>query len=191
MPRGPQDRVAVAAKPAVVARGGRPGRTEGDRAGQSADTVDFQVAATWRRRPAARGRDRRPGPRSRRRAVLAQGAPAVQGGRHRHRGTASRRPAAAEGDRCHWSLARTTRLSRHRARSPRKSFTRSRQRPSRATGPMKRRACAVYVDPPPRVLLVESQPVLAEHLKKALAGENVEVEVRPELPAGERLPPTT
>ncbi len=45
-------------------------------------------------------------------------------------------------------------------------------------------ACAVYVDPPPRVLLVESQPALAEHLKKALAGENVEVEVQPELPAG-------
>ena len=34
------------------------------------------------------------------------------------------------------------------------------------------------------MLLVESQPALAEHLKKALAGENVEVEVQPELPAG-------
>ena len=45
-------------------------------------------------------------------------------------------------------------------------------------------ACPIYVDPPPRVLLVESQAVLAEHLKKALAGEHVEVEVRPELPAG-------
>ena len=44
-------------------------------------------------------------------------------------------------------------------------------------------ACAVYVDPPPRVLLVEGQPVLAAHLKNALAGENVEVEVQPELPA--------
>ena len=48
-------------------------------------------------------------------------------------------------------------------------------------------ACAVYVDPPPRVLLVESQPVLAEHLKKALAGENVDVEVQPELPAGQLI----
>ena len=46
-------------------------------------------------------------------------------------------------------------------------------------------ACAVHVDPPPRALLVESQAVLAEHLKKALAGENVVVEVQPELPAGE------
>jgi uncharacterized membrane protein len=45
-------------------------------------------------------------------------------------------------------------------------------------------ACPIYVDPPPRVLLVETQPVLAEHLKKSLAGENVTVEVRPELPAG-------
>ena len=53
-------------------------------------------------------------------------------------------------------------------------------------------ACAVYVDPPPRVLLVESQPALAEHLKKALAGENVEVEVQPELPASaDGLPLTT
>ncbi len=46
-------------------------------------------------------------------------------------------------------------------------------------------ACAVYVDPPPRVLLVETQTVLAEHLKKALAGENIDVEVKPELPAGQ------
>ncbi len=46
-------------------------------------------------------------------------------------------------------------------------------------------ACAVYVDPPPRVLLVESKPVLAEHLKKALARENVGVEVERELPAGQ------
>ncbi|MGO9112816.1 MAG: glutamine amidotransferase [Thermoguttaceae bacterium] len=46
-------------------------------------------------------------------------------------------------------------------------------------------ACVVYVDPPPRVLLVESQPVLAEPLKKALAGENVAVEVPPELPVGQ------
>jgi uncharacterized membrane protein len=44
-------------------------------------------------------------------------------------------------------------------------------------------ACAVYVDPPPRVLLIESQPGSAEHLKQALAGENVAVEVQPELPA--------
>ena len=47
-----------------------------------------------------------------------------------------------------------------------------------------RPACAVYVDPPPRVLLVESQPALAEHLKKALAAENIAIEVQPELPAG-------
>ena len=46
-------------------------------------------------------------------------------------------------------------------------------------------ACAVYVDPPPKVLLVESQTVLAEHLKKALAGEDIDVEVKPELPAGQ------
>ncbi|MGD0900110.1 MAG: VWA domain-containing protein [Thermoguttaceae bacterium] len=39
--------------------------------------------------------------------------------------------------------------------------------------------CVVMVGPPPRVLLVESQPVLAAHLAKALRGENVEVEVRP------------
>jgi Ca-activated chloride channel homolog len=45
-------------------------------------------------------------------------------------------------------------------------------------------ACAIYVDPPPRVLLVESQAVLAEHLRKALIGENVEVEVKPEPPGG-------
>ena len=43
-------------------------------------------------------------------------------------------------------------------------------------------ACAVYVDPPPRVLLVESQTVLAEHLKKALARENLEIDVQPKLP---------
>ena len=43
-------------------------------------------------------------------------------------------------------------------------------------------ACPIYVDSPPRVLVVESQPVLAEPLKKALAKENVAVEVRPELP---------
>jgi len=46
-------------------------------------------------------------------------------------------------------------------------------------------ACAIYVDSPPRVLLVESQPLLAEHLKKSLAGENVAVEVQPELPVGQ------
>jgi uncharacterized membrane protein len=45
-------------------------------------------------------------------------------------------------------------------------------------------ACAVQVDPSPRVLLVESQPVLVEYFKKALASEHVEVEVQPELPAG-------
>ena len=50
---------------------------------------------------------------------------------------------------------------------------------------MRVRACAVYVDPPPRVLLVESQPLLAERVTKALAAENVAVEVRPELPAGQ------
>ncbi len=43
-------------------------------------------------------------------------------------------------------------------------------------------ACAVYVEPLPRVLLVESQAVLAEHLKKALAGENIDVDVKPEVP---------
>ncbi len=44
-------------------------------------------------------------------------------------------------------------------------------------------ACAVYVSSAPRALLLESQPVLAEHLKKALAAERIEVEVQPELPA--------
>ena len=39
-------------------------------------------------------------------------------------------------------------------------------------------SCAVLVDPPPRVLLVESQPVLGQHLAKTLGDENVEVEVR-------------
>ena len=43
-------------------------------------------------------------------------------------------------------------------------------------------ACPIYVDSPPRVLLVESQPALAEHLKKALTGEHIEVDVRSELP---------
>jgi Ca-activated chloride channel homolog len=44
--------------------------------------------------------------------------------------------------------------------------------------------CVVMVGPRPRVLLVESQSVLAEPLARALKGENVEVEVRPpqELP---------
>jgi len=46
-------------------------------------------------------------------------------------------------------------------------------------------ACTVYIDPPPRVLLVESQPALVEHLKKALADEHLEVDVQPELPAGQ------
>ena len=45
-------------------------------------------------------------------------------------------------------------------------------------------ACPIYVDPPPRVLIVEGQPKSAEHLAKALAGEHIEVEVRPELPGG-------
>ena len=43
-------------------------------------------------------------------------------------------------------------------------------------------ACPIYVDSPPRVLLVESQPALAEHLEKALTGEHIEVDVRSELP---------
>jgi Ca-activated chloride channel homolog len=43
--------------------------------------------------------------------------------------------------------------------------------------------CALYVDPPPRILVVESQPAWAEHLVKALTNEKVEVEVKPELPA--------
>ncbi len=34
------------------------------------------------------------------------------------------------------------------------------------------------------MLLVESQPALAEHLKKALAAENIAIEVQPELPSG-------
>ena len=42
----------------------------------------------------------------------------------------------------------------------------------------------IYIGPTPRVLLVETQPVLAEHLRKALAGENVEVEVQSQLPSG-------
>jgi len=45
-------------------------------------------------------------------------------------------------------------------------------------------ACPIYVDPPPRVLLVESQEAHAEHLKKALIGEIIGVDVRRELPAG-------
>jgi Ca-activated chloride channel homolog len=44
--------------------------------------------------------------------------------------------------------------------------------------------CAVIIGPPPRVLLVESRPLLAEDLKNALAGDNIEVEVQPQLPAG-------
>ena len=40
------------------------------------------------------------------------------------------------------------------------------------------------IDSRPRTLLVESQPVLAERLEKALADENVQIEVLPELPSG-------
>ena len=45
--------------------------------------------------------------------------------------------------------------------------------------------CVVLVGPPPRVLVVESQPVLAGHLAKALSQQDIEVEVRPpqEMPA--------
>jgi len=40
-------------------------------------------------------------------------------------------------------------------------------------------AGVVFTTGKPRVLLVESRPVLAEHLAKALAGEDIEVDVRP------------
>jgi uncharacterized membrane protein len=43
-------------------------------------------------------------------------------------------------------------------------------------------AAAIYVDPPPRVQLVASQPGMTEHLKKALIGEHIEVVIRPDLP---------
>jgi uncharacterized membrane protein len=43
-------------------------------------------------------------------------------------------------------------------------------------------ACPIYVDPPPRVLVVASQPALAEDFKKALVGEHIDVDVLPELP---------
>ena len=43
-------------------------------------------------------------------------------------------------------------------------------------------ACPIYVDPPRRVLVVGSQPALAEHLRQALMGEHMEVDVRPDLP---------
>ena len=49
-------------------------------------------------------------------------------------------------------------------------------------------ACVVQVDPPPRVLLVESQQAPAEHLRRALADENLAVEVKAELPAGPLTP---
>jgi uncharacterized membrane protein len=39
-------------------------------------------------------------------------------------------------------------------------------------------SCIVLIGPRPRVLLVESKPVLAQHLAAALKGENVDVEVR-------------
>jgi Ca-activated chloride channel homolog len=45
-------------------------------------------------------------------------------------------------------------------------------------------ACAIHVDPPPRVLLVESQPLIADQVKKALAGENLDIEVKTGLSAG-------
>ncbi len=45
-------------------------------------------------------------------------------------------------------------------------------------------ACGIYVDPPPRVLLVESQSALAEHFTKALFSEIIDVDVRGALPAG-------
>jgi Ca-activated chloride channel homolog len=44
--------------------------------------------------------------------------------------------------------------------------------------------CAVRIGRPPRVLVVESPVVLAGPLKKALEGENVAVDVEPELPSG-------
>jgi uncharacterized membrane protein len=49
----------------------------------------------------------------------------------------------------------------------------------------KQAGCVVLVGPPPRVLVVESQPVLAGHLAKALGQQDIEVEVRPpqEMPA--------
>ena len=183
---GPEDRFAVAAKPAVVARGRRPGRTEGDRAGQSADRR-FPVAEERRRRLAAARRSR-----SSPRTTFAPAS--------RFRSTCScgpRRPARPP---LNCSATAQPLLKKPavagRRREPRRAFPTSCCKPSQVVYSVRVKdeqgawpddnesACAVYVDPPPRVLLVESQPVLAEHLKKALAGENVEVEVQPELPAG-------
>jgi uncharacterized membrane protein len=48
-------------------------------------------------------------------------------------------------------------------------------------------ARAIFVDPPPRILLVASQPALAEQLKKALIGEHVEVDARADLPGSAEL----
>ncbi len=45
----------------------------------------------------------------------------------------------------------------------------------------------VFTTAKPRVLLIESQPVLAKHLQSALIGENIEVEVRPPEKLSERL----
>jgi len=45
----------------------------------------------------------------------------------------------------------------------------------------------VFTTPRPRVLLVESQPVLAKHLQAALQSEDIEVEVRPPENLPERL----